>query len=73
MTSEYKLARELERASRAYSPWPLLWTEIPTQKGPRRMQIISANIDDQKLILEYVKFEGMETKSWNEVKNVVKD
>lgn len=66
-------AAVLEQASRAYSPWPLLWTEIPTNKGKKRMQIISTQIKDQKLILNQVKIEGMGIKPWVEVKNVIKD
>lgn len=69
-----KYSAELERASRAYSPWPLLWTKVLTNKGLRRMQIISAHVgQNEQLVLEKVKIEGMEIKPWNEVKNVMKN
>ena len=74
MSDEQKVAANLERASRAYSPWPLLWTQIPTNKGQRRMQIVSASLDQTGLLeLEKVKIEGMAVKPWREVKNVVKN
>lgn len=74
MTEDKNDAAYLERASRAYSPWPLLWTEVTTGKGPRRMQLISAKINTAGLlVLKKVKIEGMAVKPWSEVKNVVKD
>lgn len=73
MTSNKYLAEKLERSSRAYSPWPLLWTEAETNKGPRRMQIISTSLKDGLLNLEKVRIEGMAVKPWQEVKNVVKN
>jgi methionyl-tRNA formyltransferase len=74
MTSNQHLAEKLERASRAYSPWPLLWTQIPTHKGHRRMQIIKTNLNERGFLsLKKVKVEGMAIKPWQEVKNVVKN
>ncbi len=74
MTSNQHLAEKLERASRAYSPWPLLWTQIPTHKGHRRMQFIETNLNERGFLnLEKVKIEGMAVKPWQEVKNVVKN
>lgn len=74
MNSDVEAALKLERASRAYSPWPLLWTKISTNKGQRRMQIIDANLDQAGLLnLAKVKIEGMAIKPWVEVKNVVKN
>ncbi len=74
MTTDQKIATQLERASRAYSPWPLLWTKIQTNKGQRRMQIISTKLNQTGLLnLEKVKIEGMPVKPWQEVKNVVKN
>jgi methionyl-tRNA formyltransferase len=74
MANDKGNASYLERACRAYSPWPLLWTQISTNKGQRRMQIISTTLDKKGLLkLEKVKIEGMDIKPWVEVKNVVKD
>lgn len=65
-------ALHLERASRAYSPWPLLWTKIPTAKGPRRMQILKTHLENGQLALDTVKIEGLAAKPWPEIKNIVK-
>ncbi len=74
ITSDKNGALQIERASRAYSPWPLLWTQIQTSKGQRRMQIISAELNKLGLLnLEKVKIEGMAIKPWQEVKNVIRD
>lgn len=65
------------RACRAFQPWPLLWTTIPTTKGEKRMQIFECGVLteglNKKLVLKKVKIEGQEKSSWNQVKNVVID
>jgi hypothetical protein len=64
----------LEHACRAFAGWPNLWTEIPTAKGPKKMQLLSCTIHNQdSLVLETVKIEGLPAKPWNEVKNQVKE
>jgi methionyl-tRNA formyltransferase len=56
----------IANASRAFSPWPLLWTIIPTSKGEKRMQILRAQVDEQTqmLRLERVKVEGEQETTW---------
>jgi len=63
----------LVNACRALNPWPALWTMIPTHKGPKRMQVLSAAVDPatQHLTLKKVKIEGQSEANWNEVKNVI--
>ena len=73
MTNNPQLALKLERASRAYSPWPLLWTKIQTNQGQKRMQILKTQLENQLLKLEEVKIEGMTAKPWAEVKNSILD
>jgi methionyl-tRNA formyltransferase len=71
---DQQLALDLERATRAYSPWPLLWTEIPTSKGPRRMQIITTFLDQEgRLTLNKVKVAGLAIKPYREIKNIIQD
>lgn len=61
----------ISRACRAFSPWPLVWTELPTPQGLRRMQLISCtSTSDHQLILEKVKIAGLSIKPWHEVKNI---
>lgn len=52
----------LEHACRAFSPWPYLWTLLPTNKGPKRMKIFSQS---------QVQIEGQQFATWNQVKNQV--
>ncbi len=74
MTNDKNKAVQLEQASRAYSPWPLLWTQIETNQGQKRMQIINTKIDQSGLLkLEKIKIEGMKIKPWVEVKNKIKN
>jgi len=64
----------IHQASKAFSPWPLLWTKIPTKKGSRRMQILKTQIaTNGKLVLEKVKIAGQQTANWNQVKNILAD
>ncbi len=65
-------AHFVERATRALADFPSLWTMIPTSKGEKRMQLISATVEgSSKLVLEKVKIEGQSIAQWNQVKNVV--
>ena len=57
------------QASKAFQPWPILWTKIPTPKGKKRMQILScATGSSGSLQLEEVKIEGQNKAKWNQVK-----
>lgn len=62
-------AVEIERACRAYYPWPKLWTEVENNRGKQRMIIHRCEIKDNKLVLVEVQLEGKNKTSWNEVKN----
>ncbi len=63
--------QELERATRAYSPWPGLWTLVPTAKGLKRMKILKSHVEQNRLFLDLVQIEGLQPTPWNEVKNMV--
>ncbi|MBU0974289.1 hypothetical protein KKD03_01150 [Patescibacteria group bacterium] len=71
------LALTLERASKAFFPWPSLWTIVPTQKGEKRMKLLDLkvetekNLGAEKLILKTVHIEGNEPRLWNDVKNSI--
>lgn len=66
-------AQYLERASRAFSPWPKLWTLLPTVKGEKRMKILKTHLIDKHLVLDQVQIEGQIPAAWNQVRNVVKN
>lgn len=65
------LASLIVAATRAFTPWPLVWTELPTKAGPKRMQLLSAKENNGALILESVKVEGKTTMNWSAVKKQV--
>lgn len=54
-TTNYQL---LDRAIRAFYPWPGIWTTVSTEKGDKRLKILSSSIKNKKLILEKVQLEG---------------
>ncbi len=71
----------VERAIRALSPWPGVWTKMPTADGEKRLKILSASLGTQapnavasstKLVPDRVQIEGKQPSSWNEVKQIVK-
>lgn len=65
----------IEQASRAFQPWPILWTKLPTKNGQKRMQIFSCDVtgpkEKQALQLNEVKIAGQTKAKWNQVKNIV--
>lgn len=66
------LALTLERASKAFSPWPGLWTIVPTQKGNKRMKLLNLEVENKNsLVLKTVQIEGKEPGMWNNVKNSI--
>ncbi len=65
------LATYVTRAARALYPWPTLWTKVPTKKGIKRMRIITAKIENNKLVLEKVQIEGQQPALFNQVKNLI--
>lgn len=58
-------------ASRAFSPWPGLWTIVQTSKGKQRMRILSCHLAENKLLLDQVQIEGKNPGSFNECKNAL--
>lgn len=61
------LAEKIERSIRAFSPWPLAWTLAPTAKGEKRLQLLTAKINQDKLQLLEVKLEADTSKPWSSV------
>lgn len=68
------LAATIVAAHKAFSPWPGLWSYVPTHKGQQRMKILSCHIDptnENKLLLESVQLEGRPVTTWAHAKSVV--
>ncbi len=59
----------ISRATRAFWPWPGLWTVIKTPKGQKRMKILASHVKNNKLVLEKVQIEGQLPALWKQVKN----
>lgn len=65
-------ARELERACRAYHPWPKLWTKIPTSQGEKRMILHQCSVDAEgKFVLQEVQIEGYTRKPWGDISHLL--
>ena len=58
-------------ASNAFTPWPNLWTIIPTNKGAKRMKIFACCSVANRLVLKQVQIEGKSICRWNETKNIL--
>lgn len=69
----HSLAKMLYHATRAFQPWPGLWTLIPTAKGEKRMKILETTLMNNALELQKVQVEGKLPTTWNEIKNTVKN
>ncbi|OGG02945.1 hypothetical protein A2W14_02085 [Candidatus Gottesmanbacteria bacterium RBG_16_37_8] len=55
MAKSVNPAQTIERAVRAFHPWPGVWTILPNYK---RLKIITAHLDNQKLVPDVVQLEG---------------
>lgn len=58
-------------ASRAFDPWPILWTLVQTSKGEKRMKILESQSQGEQLLLTKVQIEGKNPCSFNECKNSI--
>ena len=56
---------------RALAGFPGVWTKVPTTKGKKRLKLLSAHIQDDKLILDQVQLEGKEPSLFNQIKNQI--
>ncbi len=77
-TSTKKFAREdgrinwqekpakIERKIRAFYPWPGTWTKITTKGKKKRLKIIKAHLEKNKLILDQVQLEGKKPVTWKQ-------
>ncbi len=60
----------LGRYIAALTPWPGVWTRLPTLDGERVMKILTIKKVDQHLELDRVQLAGQQSALWNQVKNV---
>lgn len=52
------LCNLLEAATRAFQPWPGLWTLVSTTQGQKRMKILETHCSNGRLVLDTVHLEG---------------
>jgi len=61
--------RLINNACKAFTPWPNLWTIIPTKNSEKRMKILSCHLEKEGLSLDQVQIEGKNPCLWVECKN----
>jgi len=67
---------EIERLVRAMSPWPGAWTLVrlsATDEKKKRLKILKAHLEDEKLVLDEVQLEGKDPVTWKQFKEGYKD
>jgi len=67
-----KSPQEIERFIRAMTPWPGTWTEVELEQAGRtplkkRLKVLSAQVQQEKLILDQVQLEGKTPTSWKQL------
>ncbi len=62
------VAEVCERACRAFSPWPGLWTFVPTSLGEKRLKILKCHTTGTRLILDLVQVEGKTPVQYTQLK-----
>ncbi len=67
------LITTLERASKAFNPWPMLWTIVSTTKGKKRMKLINLEEKNGKIVIKTAQLEGKQVSKFNEIKNIILD
>ncbi|MBP7768344.1 hypothetical protein KA082_00720 [Candidatus Woesebacteria bacterium] len=65
------LSTTLECASRAFHPWPGLWTRINTNAGEKRMKLLALSEKDGKILLETVQVEGKQPVAWKQIEKTL--
>lgn len=58
---------------RAMQPWPQAWTFVKINKEEKRLKILEAEIDDNKLLIKKVQLEGKNPVSWKQFKEAYQD
>lgn len=61
----------IERAIRALSGFPGVWTYVRTTKGKQRMKVLSASLKRGALQLDMVQLEGKQAQPYSEVKDSI--
>ncbi|MGA3292267.1 MAG: methionyl-tRNA formyltransferase [Candidatus Microgenomates bacterium] len=68
-----KSTDEADRFIRAMQPWPCAWTRIRVSEENKRLKILKAHLEENKLILDEVQLEGKLPTTWKQFKEGYKD
>lgn len=60
-------------ACKAFYPWPGLWSLVKTNRGEKRLKILSCHLNNQQLVLDEVQLEGKQSCTFRECKNAILD
>lgn len=55
----------IERAIRGFKPWPGVWTMVKINNQDKRLKILKAHLEGEKLLIDEVQMEGKNPVSWN--------
>ena len=64
MNAEGTVAEKIQRALRAFSPWPGVWTTIHVPEE-KRLKILEVHVEGEKLIPDTVQMEGKKPVRWD--------
>ena len=56
--SQKPSARTIEQFIRAMKPWPIAWTTVLINENEKRLKILDAHLEDNRLVLDRVQLEG---------------
>ena len=59
---------KIERRIRAFYPWPGTWTEITIKGEKKRLKILKAHLEKNKLVLDQVQLEGKKPVTYRQFK-----
>ena len=51
---------------RALTPWPGVWTKIEIKNEEKRLKILEAHLEGEKLVLDMVQLEGKDPVNWKQ-------
>ncbi len=71
VASNGSLANMIERAIKAFSPWPGVWTIVGTNNGEKRMKLLEVEVSGNSLHLKSVHIEGKNPANWTDIKNSI--
>jgi methionyl-tRNA formyltransferase len=60
--------KKTEALSRAFKPWPGIYSKVKVRDKTRRLKILAIHLEDEKLVIDQVQLEGKNPVSWEEFK-----